>query len=200
MLIWSDLYYLVKSRHGQSIPPIEKGIEVCITLKYRFQKDIINSFETTFFVKVTDVIGDEIVAKTTKKIDHLKQNEILIFDKSFIESVYGGWEYACMYQSVRVSKGVYYNKNTITDIRGWSVMAGPLETGITVYSAFDDNGDYDPDDWVKLSIPKLLSFVPHIEEVLKKGTSDSLIGDLYLPIDTIERDDNEDEWQYHNNR
>jgi hypothetical protein len=197
MPTWSDLYHLIKPRHGQSIPPIEKGMEVCITLQYKFQKDIINSYEITFFVKVTDVIGDDIVAKTTKKINHLKRNEILIFDKSYIETVYGSWEYACKYQSVRVSKGVYYEKHTITDIRGWCANSGPLETGISVYSQDDALENYHDSDWYQLSIQKLLSFAPHIEEVLKKGTSHRLIGDLFLPIDVIERDDDKDEWQYH---
>jgi hypothetical protein len=77
---------------------------------------------------------------------------------------------------------------------------GPLETSFTVWSISDDLENFNDSDWYDWSIPKLLSFAPHIEEVLKKGTSHRLIGGLFLPIDTIERDDDEDEWQYHNNR
>ena len=110
MPTWSDLYRLIKPTHGQPIPPIEKGMEVCITWEYKFQKGLYISGKAKFWVKVTDVIGDDIVAKTTRKMSHLKRHQLLIFDKLYIEGVEAGWEYALKHQSVHVSKGVYYHK------------------------------------------------------------------------------------------
>jgi hypothetical protein len=198
MPIWSVLYYLAKPSHGQPIPPIEKGMEVTVHWKLKRPKDIYYG-GIAYFVKVVDVIGDDVVAKTVRQIDHIKKNELMIFDKSYILNIYGGWEYALQYQSVKVSKRVYYDGIKITDISGMSEYH-PLDYGLKIYGEEDIESHLKDEDWVMVSLSEMLAFAPELTSVIKTRRTHALIGDLYLPVDVIERDDDEDEWQYHNNR
>jgi hypothetical protein len=54
MPTWSDLYHLIKSRHGQSIPPIENGVEVTVHGKLKRPKEIYYG-GIKYFVKVISV-------------------------------------------------------------------------------------------------------------------------------------------------
>jgi hypothetical protein len=198
MPIWSDLYSLVKPSHGQLIPPLQKGMKVTVHWKLKRPKDI-NYGGIAYFVKVVDVIGDDVVAKTVRQIDHIKKHELMIFDKSYILNIDGGWAYALQYQSVKVSKRVYYGGIKITDISGMSEY-GPLDYGLKIYGEEDIDSHLKDEDWVMVSLPEMLAFAPELASVIKTRRTHELIGDLYLPIDVIERDDDQDEWQYHNNR
>jgi hypothetical protein len=77
---------------------------------------------------------------------------------------------------------------------------GPLDYGLKIYGEEDIESHLKDEDWVMVSFSEMLAFTPELTSVIKTRRTHALIGDLYLPVDVIERDDDEDEWQYHNDR
>jgi hypothetical protein len=71
---------------------------------------------------------------------------------------------------------------------------------LKIFGEEDIDSHLKDDDWVMVTLPEMLAFAPELATVIKTGRTHELIGDVYLPVDTIERDDDQDEWQYHNNR
>ena len=192
---WSDIYYLEKPKHGQPVPPLKKGMFVTVhwvrkKSKYIYDGGIQN------WVRIEDVIGDEIVARTLKKSDHIRKNELMIFDKSYIISIDGGWDFAMEFQSVKVSRRIYHGGHKITFISG-SFMTSPLSYSLGVLCDEDLKDGFDDEDLLTVSLPDMLRFAPELEPEFRKGITQRLICDLFLPIDTAEREDDQDEWQYY---
>lgn len=194
MPCWSDIYYLKKPYEKHEIPPLEKGLLVSVKWELKRPKYIHQGY-IIYSVMIIDIIGDDVVAKTLKKIDHIRKNELMIFDKSYIYAIHGGWEYAVKYQYVRISRGVYFNDLPITNISA-EPDYDPNSYGLLLYNnneEWDDRMRFN----VRLSIEQTLNFVPAVAEALKVCRTQVLFGDIFLPIDLVARDDDRDEWQYH---
>lgn len=198
MPTWSDLYYLRKHRVHYDLPPLEKGIKVFVHFVPKFPK---NEFDggIEMYVKVLDIIGEYVVARTEQKIDHIRRKEILTFHRSHIYQVTGDWDYSRKYQYVKVSKGVFYKKNPI-DVIYHLMDEPPLSYGMIVKSKQDEiHSPFDDDEYIKLSIDKVIELYPETEPCLRdKWGHFEKIGGVFLELDTFERKDDEDEWQYHN--
>lgn len=197
MPTWSDLYYLERPSCSFDLPPLMEGLMVEIRLEPKRPKhDFVGGIET--YVQVLEVIGDYILAKNRKKINHFRNNELLTFHKSYIFGVSGDWEYSKKYQYVKVSKGVYYHKHEIDHVY-YMLDEPPFSYGMFLSSSMDNlDNAFDEDEYIRLSIEEAINLDPDIEPCLRlKGRSYKKIGGIFLEVDSYERNDDQDEWQYH---
>ena len=196
MPTWSDKYYLKKPRECFIYPPIIKGIKARVTFEHKFPKHEYMS-GISAYVDIIDVIGDYCLAKTRQKMNHIRKNELLTFHYSYIERLWADWEYSRQYLHVKVSHGVFYKKLELEHIVSIQDEP-PMSYGMVLTNTTDFDIPFEEREYVALSIDQVLKQYPIVEEPLREGGGTyRKIGGIFLEVDTFERDDDKDEWQYH---
>lgn len=197
MPVWSDLYFIRKPYYSNSCPPLKEGLLVELYFELKKSK---HDYSTVIpmFVKIIKIDGNEITAKTTRKSDQIRKNEIIVFNKSLIHSIEADWDYAREYQKVETTKGIMYEGLKISNIsyQYWlhSYSLNPWDYRMGIYSNEEPMLDFYDERLIRVNIREILKVAPHIEPFLKTRMSHTRFGDLFLPVATTDQDVDRNEW------
>lgn len=192
---WHNIYRIVEKNEGWLIPPLFPGLKVEIhAIKRRSRSEIDGGLQ--LWVEIIEIKDNMVFGLCTYKIDKFRKNTKVWFPVSSILSVDGGLAYAREHQYVKISDGSYFRAEPVTYLN-LIQDDPPMSFGYHIWSASDLEKGFLDVAWTNISIKQALEIEPLLEKCFEDQLSTyQRFDDLYLPLDTIERGD-DDEWSYH---